>query len=209
MCGNLGLLPDRTYFVYIKFSNFGTSGCIARHGKGTVGCIREDRNRHIHTTVIAEYLDEISEDRLLPADPIARARERAWVEFASATLGDIYQLYVAQDRAQFEKALASIDSKLAQVEPELAGTYFAGGHFGLVDAAFAPVFRYFDVFERRAELNVLERRPKVRAWANILLKRPSVIEAVPGNYSDLLVDFIKAKRSHLAGLIDSDLLVAA
>jgi len=161
------------------------------------------------SAVIAEYLDEISEDRLLPADPLARARERSWVEFGSAALGDIYQLYVAQDREQFEKALASIDNKLAQVEPELGGTYFAGGHFGLVDASFAPVFRYFDVFERRAELNVLDRRPKVRAWANVLLKRPSVIEAVPGNYSDLLVEFIKARRSHLAGLIDSDLLVAA
>ena len=161
------------------------------------------------SAVIAEYLDEISEDRLLPSDPLARARERAWVEFGSAAMGDIYQLYVAQDREQYEKALASIDNKLAQVEPELGGTYFAGGHFGLVDAAFAPVFRYFDVFERRAELNVLERRPKVRAWANVLLKRPSVIEAVPGNYSDLLVEFIKARKSHLAGLIDSDLLVAA
>jgi glutathione S-transferase len=161
------------------------------------------------SAVIAEYLDEISEDRLLSADPLARARERAWVEFASASLGDVYQLYVAPDRAQFEKALASVDNKLAQVETELGGTYFAGGHFGLVDAAFAPVFRYFDVFERRAELNVLERRPKLQAWANVLLKRPSVIEAVPGNYSDLLVDFIKAKNSHLAGLIDADLSVAA
>lgn len=161
------------------------------------------------SAVIAEYLDEISEDRLLPSDPLARARERAWVEFASASLGDVYQLYVAQDREQFEKALASIDKKLAQLEPELGGTYFAGGHFGLVDAAFAPVFRYFDVFERRAELNVLERRPKLQAWANVLLKRPSVIEAVPGNYSDLLVDFIKAKNSHLARLIDADLSVAA
>ena len=172
---------------------------------------QEDGTQDIlfESAVIAEFLDEISDDRLLPSEPLARARERAWVEFGSAALGDIYQLYVAQDREQFEKALASIDSKLAQVEPELGGTYFAGGHFGLVDAAFAPVFRYFDVFECRAELNVLERRPKVRAWANVLLKRRSVIEAVPGNYSDLLVDFIKAKRSHLAGLIDSDLLVAA
>lgn len=161
------------------------------------------------SAVIAEYLDEISEDRLLPADPLVRARERAWVEFASASLGDVYQLYVAQDRAQFEKALASVDNKLAQVETELGGTYFAGGHFGLVDAAFAPVFRYFDVFERRAELNLLERRPKLRAWANVLLKRPSVIDAVPGDYSDLLVDFIRAKNSHLAGLIDADLSVAA
>src|SRR5574338_373714 len=161
------------------------------------------------SSVIAEYLDEIADDRLLPSDPLPRARERAWVEFASASLGDVYQLYVAPDRAGFVKALDLLDNKLAQVEPELGGTYFAGGHFGLVDAAFAPVFRYFDVFERRADLNLLDRHPKLRGWANVLIKRPSVIEAVLGDYSKLLVDFIKAKKSHLAGLIDANLPVAA
>jgi glutathione S-transferase len=161
------------------------------------------------SAVIAEYLDEISGDRLLPSDPLARARERAWVDFASAVLGDIYQLYIAPDRAGFDSALAALDKRLAQVEPELVGTYFAGGRFGLVDAAFAPVFRYFDVFERRAGLDVLDRRPKLRAWANVLLKRPSVISAVAGDYSDRLVNFIKAKGSHLARLIDPELPVAA
>jgi glutathione S-transferase len=161
------------------------------------------------SAVIAEYLDEISGDRLLPADPLARARERAWVEFASAALGDIYQLYVAPDQERFEAALITVDKRLAQVELELGGTYFAGGRFGLVDAAFAPVFRYFDVFERRAGLDVLERRPKLRAWANVLLKRTSVIGAAPGDYADRLADFITAKGSHLAGLIGRDLSVAA
>ena len=170
-----------------------------------------DGTKHVlfESAVIAEYLDEISDDRLLPSDPLARARERAWVEFASAALGDIYQLYVAPDGDRFNSALAALDKKLAQVEPELGGTYFAGGRFGLVDAAFAPVFRYFDVFERRASLDVLERRPKLRAWANVLLKRPSVISAAPGDYSDRVVDFIKAKGSHLARQIDSELPVAA
>jgi glutathione S-transferase len=173
--------------------------------------IKDDGSREVlfESAVIAEYLDEISEDRLLPSDPLQRARERAWVEFASAALGDVYQLYIAKDQPQFDRSLASIDNKLAQIEPELGGTYFAGGHFGLVDAAFAPVFRYFDVFERRAELNLFERRPKIRAWANVLLKRPSVTEAVSGNYPDLLVDFVKGKNSHLAALLDSGLPVAA
>jgi glutathione S-transferase len=171
----------------------------------------DDGTKHVlfESAVIAEYLDEISGDRLLPSDPLARARERAWVEFASAALGDIYQLYVAPDRERFEAASDAVDKRLAQVELELGGTYFAGGRFGLVDAAFAPVFRYFDVFERRASLNVLERRPKLRAWANVLLKRPSVTAAAPGDYADRLADFIEAKGSHLAGLIGRELPVAA
>jgi glutathione S-transferase len=161
------------------------------------------------SAVIAEYLDELTGERLLPADPLERARERAWVEFASATLADIYQLYVAAERETFDTAVDAIGKRLGQVERELVGPFFAGARFGLVDAAFAPVFRYFDVFERRAGLDLLDRHPRLRAWANALLKRPSVTRAVPGDYADLLADFIRAKGSHLAQLIDTRLPQAA
>src|SRR3989337_1446247 len=42
-----------------------------------------DGSKHVlfESAVIAEYLDEIGGgERLLPADPLLRARERAWVE---------------------------------------------------------------------------------------------------------------------------------
>ena len=44
------------------------------------------------SAVIAEYLDETLEPRLHPADPLEKARHRGWIEFASATLADIYGL---------------------------------------------------------------------------------------------------------------------
>ena len=161
------------------------------------------------SAVIAEYLDEIAGQRLLPANPLERARERAWVEYGAQTLADIYRLYASSDEAGHLAARRDIEAKLANVEQEIVGPWFSGDRFGLVDAAFAPVFRYFDVFERRAGLDLLERHPKVRGWANALAKRPSVIGAVGADYADRLVGFIKSKRSFLARQLDTEILQAA
>ena len=161
------------------------------------------------SAVIAEYLDEISGERMLPGDPLGRARQRAFVELASTLLDDIYRLYSAGDRRSFDAARQAVTDRLAHVGRELAGPWFGGDRFGLVDAAFAPALRYLDVFERRAGLDLLEYLPKVRGWANALAKRPSVIGAVGADYPDRLVDFVRSKRSHLAGLIDAKLPEAA
>ena len=161
------------------------------------------------SAVIAEYLDEISGEALLPAKPLERARERAWVEFASAALGDIYRFYTAANETAFEAARRDVEKKLAQLEPEVAGTWFACDRFGLVDAAFGPVFRYLDVFERRSARKLFELPPAVRGWARRLAQRPSVITAVPADYEQRLADFVAAKRSHLAGLIGESTLQAA
>src|SRR6476659_5716901 len=67
------------------------------------------------SAVIAEYLDEIAGARLLPADPLQRARERAWVEFASAALSDIGKLYAAPTAATFDDAEAALKRRLASL----------------------------------------------------------------------------------------------
>ncbi len=41
------------------------------------------------------------------------------------------------------------------------GPFFAGSRFSLVDAAFGPVFRYFDVFDTFTDLGILTGRPPV------------------------------------------------
>jgi glutathione S-transferase len=171
----------------------------------------EDGEEHIlfESAVIAEYLDEISGNPLLPADPLRRARERAWVEFASATLADVSRLYSATDAATFEAAVSAIEARLDTLEREIAGSFFAGERFGLVDAAFAPVFRYLDVLERALDFSLVERGPRVSAWARELMARPSVIGAVPLDYADRLLAFVTGKNSHLARLIRDTVLIAA
>lgn len=161
------------------------------------------------SAVIAEYLDEIAGGRLLPADPLQRARERAWVEYASATLGDIGKLYSAPTADQFAEAESGLKARLAALEGEIAGPWFAGERFGLVDAAFGPVFRYLDVFADRGGIRLLGGLPKTLAWSKALAARPSVNSAVAPDYAQRLVDFIGAKQSYLAGLIGESTLQAA
>ncbi len=169
-----------------------------------------DGSKHVlfESAVIAEYLDEIAGQPLLPREPLQRARHRAFVELASTVLGDIGKLYTAPTERSFEDAVTVLKDRLAHVGRELDGPWFAGDRFGLVDAAFAPAFRYLDVFERRANVNLLETLPKVRGWANALLKRPSVQGAVAHDYPERLADFVRAKNSHLAGLLEEHALAA-
>ena len=154
------------------------------------------------SAVICEYLDETQEPPLHPANALVRARHRGWIEFASATLNDIAGLYNAPDAATFQRKRDDLRAKFAQIEDELdGGPYFAGFDFCLVDAAFAPVFRYFDTFETILDLGVFEGRPKTLEWRASLADRPSVKAAVDAGYSARLAKFLVARRSYISGLI--------
>ncbi|MEO8715962.1 MAG: glutathione S-transferase family protein [Acetobacteraceae bacterium] len=144
------------------------------------------------SNVICEYIEETQTGpKLHPADPLERARHRAWMEFGSAILSDLWGVETAQDPAVFETKRAAVAAKFARVEEALgAGPYFAGERFSLVDAVFAPVFRYFDVFDSLADLRVFAETPKVRAWRTALSERRSVIAAVGADYPDLLRAFL-------------------
>jgi glutathione S-transferase len=67
--------------------------------------------------------------------------------------------------------------------------------FGLVDAAFGPVFRYFEVIPPGG---LFERLPRVAAWRAALAARPSVRAAVPDDYAALLRGFLLARGAALS-----------
>ena len=161
------------------------------------------------SAVIAEYLDEVSGAPLLPRDPLGRARERAWIEVASATIGDIGKLYAAPDEAAFEQAKSALEARLALLDKEIAGPWFGGSRFGLVDAAFGPAFRYLDVFDWRLGRETVRRPAKVRAWSEALAKRPSVRAAVAEDYPERLIDFVAGKQSFLGRLLERHALELA
>lgn len=172
---------------------------VERDGKATI---------LFESAVIAEYLDESGGERLLPSDPLERARHRAWVEFASATLGAIGQLYSASDYQSFAKAREQLRGKLEQVEREIAGPWFGGERFGLVDAAFAPAFRYLDVFHVSAGLQMFDVLPQTAAWTERLAQRNSVRRAVSADYPQLLVEFVQRKGSYLGSLLEEASMAA-
>ena len=152
------------------------------------------------SAVICEYVDETRSPRLHPADPLERARERGWVEFASALLDTIGAFYNASDAVTLEAKRAELAARFARIETALDahGPWFAGSRFGLVDAAFGPVFRYFDVFEHWGEPGLFAHLPRVRAWRAALAQRPSVRQAVTNDYAERLTEFLQGRNTQLS-----------
>ena len=144
------------------------------------------------SAVICEYLEETQSGlRLHPADPLERARHRGWMEFGSSILSELWGFETAKDAETYEAKRKALVDKFARVEAELKdGPFFAGGAFSLIDAVFAPIFRYFDVFDTITPTGVFDGLRRVTAWRTELAPRQSVRDAVTHDYADRLKVFL-------------------
>ncbi len=166
---------------------------------GKVPLLRVGDEVIFESSVIVEYLEETQPRPLHPQAPLSKARHRAWMEFGSAILADIWTLETTPDEKAFHAKAKLLKEKFTKLENALnAGPYFAGEKFSIVDAVFAPVFRYFDVFDRILDLGVFDGLPKVQAWRKALAMRPSVANAVVPNFKDLLRNFLRKHKGYIA-----------
>jgi glutathione S-transferase len=153
------------------------------------------------SAVILEYLEETQPKPLHPKDPLTRAEHRAWMEFGSAVLADIWGLETATEEAAFNVKVKQATDKFARLESRLvAAPWFDGEAFSLVDAVFAPVFRYFDTFDDIGDFGILADKQKIARWRKSLRERPSVVAAVSPEYPSLLSAFMKKHKSYLSRL---------
>ena len=70
----------------------------------------------------------------------------------------------------------------------------------MVDAAFAPAFRYFEVIDDEGLFTDL---PRLAAWRAALAARPSVRGAVGDDYAPRLRDFIVRQRGWLGARFEA------
>ncbi|MET3618709.1 glutathione S-transferase family protein [Burkholderia ambifaria] len=151
------------------------------------------------SVAICEYLQEThSGPSLYPDDPLERAKHRAWIEFGSATLAEAWGYLNANDHVTANVKATLLKDKLAQLEKVLGlGPYFDGETFGMVDAVFAPVFRYFDVLQTDSGPSPFPDFPKVDAWRERLRVRASVIAAVSADYPALFRAHLRRQKALL------------
>jgi glutathione S-transferase len=171
-------------------------------GKTPVLCVGDQAI--FESAVICEYLDETHGTPMLPAAPLARAWQRGWIEFASQVLNGIAAFYGAGDEAALQQRAQELRARFDKLEQALGdGPWFAGERFGLVDAAFGPVFRYFDVFDTIGDFGFWLGLPKVGAWRHALSARPSVRQAAAPDYPSLLRNFLQRRGSAQSGRLES------
>jgi len=152
------------------------------------------------SAVICEYLNETQGGAsMYPDDALLRARQRAWIEFATQTLADGWQFLNATDPATAEAKRSAFRDRLRKLEAELgSGPYFAGAAFGMVDAVYAPLFRYFAIIDPEVSQAIFEGFPRVSAWRAALAARPSVRNAVVEDYAERFRALLRQHQALLA-----------
>ncbi len=170
---------------------------------GKVPVLIVDDNRALfESSVICEYLDEVTADSLHPTDSFEKAHHRGLIELGSAILNNIASLYNAKDEASFQDIHTVIQGKFQFIEKELSGiTFLSGDKFHLIDAVYGPIFRYFEVFDTFTELNTFAHLAKCQLWRRALSQRKSVQQAVSEDYSALLIQFLVKRDSYISQLI--------
>jgi glutathione S-transferase len=167
----------------------------------------DDKLSLFESNAINEYLDETIEPRLHPADPIERAINRAWTDyvptFASAVTGTGY----AATEADYNKAAEGITVPFERLEKALekqgAGPFFNGAKFSLVDAGYAPFLQRYDYLHRVKPLGVIEKFPRVQAWAKALLARPSVHSFPEAEFEAMYRENLKRRKMWVSQFIDA------
>ena len=177
--------------------------------------VGKESNKEVlfESAVICEFLDETTPGSLLPSDAKQRAQARAWTEFSTTMLNQIGKLYNAKSKVEFEQVQSILRQQFKRLNLELKNkelrkkelekplAYFNGEKFSLVDAAFAPVFRYFEVFEQYVEITCMQGLEAVLYWRKNLAQRPSVQKAVSEDYHQALLKFVKKREGYICQLM--------
>jgi glutathione S-transferase len=170
---------------------------------GKVPLLRVDHNTVLfESAVINEFLDEISGAEMQPDGPLARALNRAWVEYGSACLGDLHELMTVATAAGFEAMRAALRGKLDRLEAVLGeGPCFNGARLCLVDTAFAPLFMRLELLREAAPVYHGGNCPRVAAWSAALLALPAVQRSVVEDFPAQFRQYVLGKGGHLAALL--------
>ncbi len=162
-----------------------------------VPVLKVDDEVLFESAVINEYLDEITGGQLQPREPLARAKNRAWIEFASNMLGNLYMMKMSKDEDRYNKYRDLLVSQFNRVEKRLGdGPWFNGTEFSLADTAFAPLFRQNSVAENKLSVLDPETMPRVEAWAQRLLALPEVRDSVVDEFEDLYLSAMQNNGSY-------------
>jgi glutathione S-transferase len=136
----------------------------------------DDKVSLFESNAINEYLDETIEPRLHPADPVGRAVNRAWTDYVPTFASIVTATAYADTEADYNKAVEQIPVPFERVETALeqgSGPFFNGAKYSLVDAAYAPFLQRYYFLDRVKKLGLIEKYPRLKAWMEALLARPS------------------------------------
>jgi glutathione S-transferase len=123
--------------------------------------------------------------------------------FAAVVTGAAY----ADTEAGYDKLVAEIPVPFERLERALerqgAGPFFNGASYSLVDAAYAPFLQRYFFLDRVKRIGHIEKFPRLRAWAEALIARPSTHSFPAGDFEALYRHNIRLRNKWLSRFIDA------
>ena len=173
-----------------------------------------DNDALFESNAIAEYLDETVKPQLHPADPLARARNRAWTDYVSTFASAISQTAYADGEEEFAKRAAKISEVFGKLDDALKkrgnnGPYFNGDKLSLVDAAYAPFLQRYTFMDRLYPLGMIEKFPLLKAWRDALLAAPAVKNSTVANIEAVWQEGMITNNRWLKKFVSDNVLGAA
>jgi glutathione S-transferase len=166
----------------------------------------DDKLSLFESNAINEYLDETIEPRLHPADPIERALNRAWTDFVPTFASAVTATAYADTEADYDKAAAGIPAPFERLEKALEkqgrGPFFNGEKYSLVDAAYAPFLQRYFFLDRVRKLGHIESYPRLKAWGEALMKRPSTHSFPAAEFEAMYRDGIRRRDKWVSRFIE-------
>ncbi len=163
---------------------------------GNVPILRvENKETIFESSIINDYLNQIAANRLLPENPLHRARCCSWMEFCSTCLGSFIGMIGAKTEIAFteirDKFLKNLQILEQQVDEN--GPYFIGEQFTLVDSSYAPLFLRMHHLSKIIDFYEPADLPKIKNWSEKLLVLEAVQNSVVGDFSKLFQNFIQKR----------------
>ncbi|MGN7610576.1 glutathione S-transferase family protein [Magnetococcales bacterium HHB-1] len=154
------------------------------------------------STVICEFINEVTPNSLLPEKPLMRAKNRAWIQFASACQTNLSTMTMGPTEEQFQTSRQVLLSKLSRLEQTISGgPYFNGARFSMVDIAFAPLFVRLNMINEYHQTVSLADLPKISAWSHELVTHPKVKESSVSDLSRIYKGFLMKRGGFLKKLL--------
>jgi glutathione S-transferase len=154
------------------------------------------------SSVIQEYVDEVTPPSLQPKDALIKAKNRAWISFGGDILFAMHAMVTSKEEPVVNEKKAIVLQKLDQLEAVHSGqAYFNGELFNMIDAAYTPMLMRLSFIKLHTGIDLLENTPKLAKWTENLLALDFVQASVVAGFSEMY----KGMITHMDGFFATQL----
>lgn len=166
---------------------------------GKVPVLQVQNEVLFESSVINEYIDEVSGDSLHSSDPLVKAKERAYIELASSAIMNYFYATMSKDQEGFESKKLELEKNLNSILSQYKAPFFRGSEFSLVDTSVIPLLQRLLLTGKFSELLDLskENRTKLNQWSEVTLSMDEVQKSVPDNFESDYKNYLSEKESYI------------